>query len=363
MEILGIILLILSYLIQVFFFRKYFRHIWNKKRDVKEHKPSVSLIICGKNEAENVKLNLPLICEQDYTNFEVLYMDDHSTDDTENVVIDMSTKYSHLKYIKASESIKNKDGKKWAMEEARQVAKNEIILVTDADCRPTSNSWISLMMLKFDKGIDVVLGIGRYETKKGILNGLIQYETLFTAISYLGLASGGEAYMGVGRNLAYRSSISRYREEKGRQLISGDDDLFLQARFMKNNVALCVENEAHTLSPAPIDMRSWIRQKTRHYSTGFYYPGKAKYLLLLLKLSFYLPNFLILCLLFGVYSKIAVGLFVLRTAIWLVYFNKIRREVHFPRQIYLLPCYEIFFSLFDSWITIKNLMTKPRHWK
>jgi len=363
MEIIGLLLMLLFYLIQVFYYRSYFRHIWVEKENLKGHNPSVSIIICGKNEAENLKMNLPSICDQNYSNFEVLYMDDHSTDNTAEVLSEMCKKYSHLHYLKASDSIKDKQGKKWALEEARAMVKNEVILVTDADCSPSSNLWISLMASKFDKEVDAVLGIGRYHKQKGIVNSLVQYETLFTAMSYLGLASAGAAYMGVGRNLAYRTSVTAYRKEKGRHLMSGDDDLFLQSFVRAKNTAICVEPEAHTISVAPIDFKSWVSQKTRHYSTAFHYPGKVSFILLFLKLSFYLPNVIFLCLLFSVYSNLAIGLFVLRLLIWLVYMNKIRRELHFSRPLYLLPCYEIFFCLFDSWITIKNLMTKPRQWK
>jgi cellulose synthase/poly-beta-1,6-N-acetylglucosamine synthase-like glycosyltransferase len=290
-------------------------------------------------------------------------MDDHSTDDTELIINELCKKYTHLKYLKASDSIKHIEGKKWALEEARKAAANEIILLTDADCNPESSFWIKHMASKFNGQIDVVLGVGNYKGESGFVNSLLQYETLFTAMSYIGFASGGSAYMGVGRNLAHRKSIQVHTKEKGLDLLSGDDDLYLQARLNRNNTAICIEKGAFTISQGPEEFHSWVRQKKRHYSTAFQYSLRSKLLLFLLKFSFYIPNYLFLWLIVSNFSLALVSLFVVRTLIWEGFLNKIGTTLHIPRRIYLVPCYEIFFSLFDTWITITNLMTKPRRWK
>ena len=270
MQLPSFILLILCYLTQIFFYLKFFRKIKNIRGPNQSEGLSVSVIVVGKNEAENIKTNLPRLCTQDYPNFEVLYMDDHSTDDTNLIVNELCKKYKHLKHLNASDSIKGKKGKKWALKEAREAAGNEIILLTDADCIPDSSLWIKHMVSKFDSHIDVVLGIGQYKRERGMLNILLQYETLFTALSYLGFAVGGSAYMGVGRNLAYRKSIPQLVEEKGMEILSGDDDLFLQSRLNESNAAICIENGSFTTSLGPKSFGSWVRQKKRHYSAAFH---------------------------------------------------------------------------------------------
>ena len=326
-----------------------------------ERPEAVSVIICAKDEAENLKTNLPLICEQKYSEFEVLVMDDHSSDESAAIIGGMQVRYPHLRYLKASDGIADHAGKKAAMEEARSQARYDVILVTDADCSPASRHWISLMEGHLGKK-SVVLGIGQYRSSGTILNGLIQYETLQTAISFLGFASLHKAYMGLGRNMAYRKSSMRSESARGEELASGDDDLFVQASFDPGDFSWCIDKGAHTFSRPPSDLGTWLTQKSRHYSAARYYRPGIQLRLLIYKSSIYIPNYLVMTLLVLGANELALLLFLMAWFFHLVLLEKNRRKLHFTRPIYFLPCYEIFFSLFDIWTTLQKAKTKDRKW-
>ena len=58
--------------------------------------PPLSVILCARNEADNLRKILPAILEQDYPQFEVIVINDASTDETEDVLGYMEEKYPHL---------------------------------------------------------------------------------------------------------------------------------------------------------------------------------------------------------------------------------------------------------------------------
>lgn len=120
------------------------------------------------------------------------------------------------------------------------------------------------MSSNFQPGIAIVLGYGGYfRHKKSLLNKLIRFETLLTAIQYFSYARLGSPYMGVGRNLAYTST--RFYELKGfashLQIRSGDDDLFVNEAATAQNTTSCFEKDAITRSIPKATFSAWIKQK------------------------------------------------------------------------------------------------------
>ncbi|HND46402.1 MAG TPA: glycosyltransferase, partial [Chitinophagales bacterium] len=115
-----IIILLLFQITYYLFFLYYF----NKKSqlDSTTYTPSISVIICAKNEAENLKNNIPKIAQQTYSDFEIIVIDDNSTDKTSIVLEQLKSSISNLKSIKISEHEKIGKGKKFIISEAVKIA-------------------------------------------------------------------------------------------------------------------------------------------------------------------------------------------------------------------------------------------------
>jgi cellulose synthase/poly-beta-1,6-N-acetylglucosamine synthase-like glycosyltransferase len=235
--------------------------------------PGVSVVICAKNEEQSLKYNLPHVLQQDYPEFEVVVVNDSSTDDSEQVLMEFAQQYNQLRYTSIPVDEKLKRGKKLALTIGLKAASYDHVVLTDADCYPVSGHWLKSMASNFSDEHKIVLGYGGYERKRGLLNTLIRYETTFTAIQYLGYAINGKPYMGVGRNLAYEKSL--FFENKGfaghYHLLSGDDDLFVNQNASGRNCVVEFSPESHTLSSPETTFRSWIKQKRRHLSAGSFY--------------------------------------------------------------------------------------------
>lgn len=243
----------------------------------------VSVIICARNEATNLKTFLPSILEQEYYDFEVIVVNDCSDDDSENILKKFTLEYDNLKVTTIHKESSLSHSKKMALFIGIKAARNDLLLLTDADCQPVSKDWISSFAASFTRNTDFVLGYGGYLRKKGLLNKYIRYDAMFIAMQYTGMAMAGLPYMGVGRNLAYRKTV--FIENKGfgphLNLQSGDDDLFVNLLAKKGNTAINLAPESFTRSIPSERWKEYSKQKTRHLSTASHYRGLSKFLLVI----------------------------------------------------------------------------------
>lgn len=279
--------------IQIFYYLFFFSRLAffkNTTKDITQTHP-VSVIICARDEAANLAKNLPGSLVQAYsTTHEVIVVNDNSFDDSKYLLEEFERDFKHLKVVELKQEAKMIPGKKFPLSIGIKTAKYEIVLLTDADCVPSSELWIEKIQESYDDSTEIVLGYGAYHKKKGLLNRLIRWETFHTALQYLSYALAGKPYMGVGRNLSYKKVI--FFRHKGfssfNHISSGDDDLFINIAATKNNTKINISPEAFTLSDSPSNWNQWIKQKRRHYSTAKYYKPLHKFLLGLYSLTHFL---------------------------------------------------------------------------
>ncbi len=270
--------------VQLFYYLFFYSRVAFFKPRVKtqSRQHPVSVIICARDEDENLARNLPGVLVQQYgSSHEVVVVNDNSVDDSKYILQELKKTFKSLNIVELTQEAKLISGKKYPLSIGIREAEHEVLLLTDADCVPASEHWIKKMQDGYDEGIEIVLGYGAYHRKKGLLNKLIRFETFHTALQYLSYALAGIPYMGVGRNLSYRKDL--FLRNKGFSSInhipSGDDDLFVNKVATKHNTAVVIDPEAITRSIPKTTWRSWLNQKSRHYTTAKYYKPKHKFLL------------------------------------------------------------------------------------
>lgn len=327
----------------------------------------ISVLVCAKNESENLKQYLPFILEQDYPNFELVLINDASQDETLEVFETFAEKHKNIKIVDVKNTEAFWGNKKYALTLGIKAAKHNHLLFTDADCKPVSKQWISEMASHFSKENTIILGYGRYKkVKNSFLNKLIRYETVLTAIKYFSFAKIGSPFMGVGRNLAYNRNefFKSNGFIKHIDLRSGDDDLFINEVATSQNTTLCITQESFTISLPKLTYRDWFRQKRRHVSTANQYKFYHKVLLGLFYLSQILFWVLSITLLITVYNwQFVVSLVALRLIIQYIVIGFSAKKLNDFDIVLPLPFLEVFIIGFQLTIFITNLISKPNYWK
>lgn len=292
--LLGV--LVLAFLYEFYFYLRYMRvRLKGERSEAKgeeveapgeEEKPGVSVIVCARNEGYNLRPYIQSLLTQDYPTYEVIIVNDGSEDDTQTVIDEYAALDKRVKTTFVPIGARVKSTKKLGLTLAAKASQYDYLLLTDADCRPESTKWISTMMEGF-KGegrkargerVEVVLGYGAYFWEDNLLNNVIQYDTLFNGVHYLGAAATGKPYMGVGRNLAYRKETF-FAHGGFSDLMTegaGDDDLFVNKVATKRNTAVVYSRDGITWSVPEKKWKNWWQQKRRHLSVSGCYSAKSK---------------------------------------------------------------------------------------
>ena len=346
-----------------FYFFFFWRLSTHKTKDASFSNP-ISIIICAKNEEENLRNNLPKILAQKYFNFEVIVVNDQSIDGTSFLLEELERSYSNLVVVTIDNHVNQKIGKKFALTLGIKTAKYEHLLLTDADCVPNSENWIKKMARNFTYS-DIVLGYGEYKREGGLLNKFIRFDTFNVAQQYFSFALVGQTYMGVGRNLAYKKSL--FFDNKGFashiHIPSGDDDLFIQEIAPKSAVTIEMSEDTHTTSEVMQSWKEWTYQKRRHISTAPLYKTKFKVLLTLYpyaQLLFWLS--IILLFLIKSPSLLVLSLVGLKLlSSYLVNYTPMKK-LNALDLYWIHPLYEIFYLLIQGIFVLLNLFNKPKKW-
>ena len=352
--------------IQLIYYFAFSSFLFENKKDKKsDNVVPVSVIICAKNEAENLQNFLPSILSQEYADFEVILINDASSDETLEVMESFKEKHTNIKIISVENIEAFWGNKKYALTLGIKGANNEHLLFTDADCKPVSKHWISEMSKNFHAEKTIVLGYGKYKKEKSFVNLLVRFETLLTAIQYFSYAKLGSPYMAVGRNLAYHRS--EFFNVKGfinhMHIKSGDDDLFIQDAANKENTTFTTSKKSFTESIAPTNFTAWFQQKRRHISTANHYKTPHKFFLGLFFVSKVLFYLLAITLFFFYSWKIILPIFLTYYLVQYIVIGASAKKLKEPTIIYFLPFLEIGLLIFQFSIFITNLSSKPKHWK
>ncbi|MFZ4769679.1 MAG: glycosyltransferase [Ferruginibacter sp.] len=367
-QLVLFVLLCIAGLVQLFYYLFFFSRLafYKPKPKSSTQTHAVSAIICARDEAANLVLNLPGVLVQKYnTTHEVIVVNDNSYDESKYILEELKKEFKQMQVVELTQEAKMIPGKKFPLSIGIKTAKYEIVLLTDADCVPATEYWIDSMQNAYDDNTEIVLGYGTFHKKKGLLNKLIRWETFHTALQYMSYALAGIPYMGVGRNLSYKKVV--FFRHKGfsahNHLPGGDDDLFINAAATKKNTKINIDPNSFTLSSPASSWTQWMKQKGRHYTTSKFYKPIHKFFLALYAFA----NFIFYPLLFAciVFFNWKLALLVLgiklffQTIVYAKTMTKLGEKDLIP-----------FLLLFDLWMFFyyllfaPSLIRKPKqHWK
>jgi poly-beta-1,6-N-acetyl-D-glucosamine synthase len=327
--------------------------------------PPVSVVICAKNEFENLSKNLKHVLDQNYPDFQVVVVNDCSWDDSGKFLEQLAGEYPNLKVVTIKEQEICRHGKKFALSLGIKAALYDIILCTDADCIPAGKNWIIEMMGAYNNGVELVIGFGDYIKKPGMLNALIRYDTAVNAIQYLSYAIAGIPYMGIGRNLSYKKSL--FFENKGfashLHILSGDDDLFVNETAHKANTAVVITAGSFTNSEPKETWGGWFYQKKRHLTTGSNYKTIHKVMLsgyFLSQILFYIALTGLLIMNFAI--QLVIALYLIRLCSQMVILGFGMRKLGSGDLVFLIPLFDIMLILIYPLLILANMIKKNKHW-
>lgn len=327
----------------------------------------ISVIVCAHDEEQNLRELIPLLLNQQHPEFEVIIVNDRSNDGTYDLLLEETGKHPRLKMVDVKSAPAHVNGKKFGITLGIKAAKYDWIVLTDADCRPNNEQWIRSVSERCSEDKNFVLGYSAYEKQPGFLNLFIRFETLFTAIQYIGYALAGNPYMGVGRNLAYRKAM--FLDNKGfsnfLSITGGDDDLFVNQHATAKNTVVNIGCDALVYSFPKTTWREFYRQKVRHLSVGKKYRIKHQFLLALFFITHLLTWFTGIPLLIVYPSAVlwVVSALVFRMLLFSITVHQAAERFGQKFETWAVPLLDFLFVIYYLSTAPVAFLTKKIRWK
>lgn len=350
----------LFFIIQLFYylylFRKPYQHATkgdesdDDSTNSEKKLPGISIIITAKDEAENLRKNLPSILNQDYSNYEVVVVDNGSTDSTSDVLNGFKQSYPNLYTTYIPVESEKVNSKKLALTIGIKAAKHDILLFTEPDTKPFTRKWVYEYSRAFSKDKDIVLGACQIEMNKSFSNKFILFDNLFFGVKYLSFALINKPYMGVGRNMAFRKKL--FFDNKGFSSIlnieDGEDNVFINKIVTKENTAVIISEESMTVSNVINRFSTWRSAKTKYLTTQKYLTSNATSILAFEEFSRYsFYSLFIILSVIGVLSSVysllffAILLFLIRYSVQTIIINKNSKLYNAGRFYFTLPLFDL----------------------
>ena len=230
------------------------------KRQNISFKPKVSVIIPCRNEEDVIEKTLNSVKNQNYPDFEVIVVDDNSSDKTAKIVekfIDLNG-LNNFKLLKRKE-MNSKKAK--AVNDALKYAEGDVTVFFDADNRPENNCITNLVKRFSDDKIAAVQGrifanITNLISKIVFMERCGGFNARFIGRERLGL----NCQFG-GTTVAVRTKILKALGGFNEETLT--EDTYLTSNLIRQGYRIVYEPNAVVREEAPPNISNYITQRTR----------------------------------------------------------------------------------------------------
>ena len=353
--------------IQLLYHVLIFIRIWFYKEPEHINYKPVSVVVSSKNQLNHIRSNLIHFLNQDYPEFEIIVINDASSDGTDDYLEELEKKYGHLKVVTntVQENDRFNKGKKFGITLAIKSATHDTLLFSDADSYPSSNQWIKKMQASFCSKKQIVLAYSRLEKRKGLLNRLLRYESLYEGLLSFSCTLCGFPLLAQRRNLGYDRalffSINGFFSHLN--LSRGEAKLFVDEASNSRNTTVCLSPEGMTLSNKQKSYLEWFSDK-RSY---FHLAKRLRFSsLLLLGINFFSQfSFWLLfpvLLIYQINPQLVLLAFTLRFCLQYIVYWKMCKFTNEYRLLWFLPFYEISLMLIHFILSLSTFIKKVHDW-
>jgi chlorobactene glucosyltransferase len=203
----------------------FLKNFGKKHKEQSEVKPKVSVLVPARNEEKNIENCIKSITSFDYPDYEILILDDGSTDNTYNILEKYKSEHKNLKILKGEQKPQNWLGKNWACYQLAMAAEGDIFIFTDADNWHRKDAISATVEYMNAYNLDFLSAFPQQITKTLaekisipivdliIYSFLILWSTLFMKSSIFAAANGQwiaiirSAYLKIGGHTVVKSSI------------------------------------------------------------------------------------------------------------------------------------------------------------
>ncbi|WP_176829739.1 glycosyltransferase [Tenacibaculum sp. MAR_2009_124] len=351
-------------MVQFIYYLFFFTLPFNTKRNgtlIVENK-AISIIIYIKNNANELKQNLPSIINQEYKDFEIVLVNHSSSDQSLEIIKHFQQNHHHIKVV----NVENKEAfwgnKKYALTLGIKAASNDSLLFFNIDCKPASKLWIKEMASKLDKETSVVIGYKSLKSTKFSVKSLfIRFHNTLSSLKFFTFAKLNNPYKGFQENFGYNRQL--FFKVKGFinhiNIVNGETDLFLKDSKAVAKTQIQLIPDSYVKEQSIVTFSEFLSDFRKHNALRSFYSGKTRFFLALFNLSkfmFWLSS-IYLCFHNLIFGLLAIAIYLL---FQYAFITKAMVKLKEVKLLYFLPILDISYVFFVFFSAILNLVSKPK---
>jgi glycosyltransferase involved in cell wall biosynthesis len=351
--------------VQFFYFILVFgKFSFDKPAVLKHSQPAVSVIVYAKNDQENMVRLLPKLTAQNYSNFEIVLIDDASGDDAVAVFEDFAKQYKNIKIVSVAHNEQFWGNKKYALTLGIKAASNDCLLFIDNNCLPVSRNWIATMSSQFDTEKNIILGYNTIANQAGFLNALIRFDRFFKNLQLFAWAKNEKPFSGSNKNIAYTKeaffSVNGFVSHI--KIKQGEAELFVNEAATSLNTEISIHKEGFTIENASQNFKQWAATKEKESQVFKHFKTKDKLRLLLFSFSQMLFIVLaVLLLVLQIQPELVIGLVVFRYIFVGISLSKAAQRLDEKGFLMFFPLFEVAIVFIQLGYINNLIFTKKKH--
>lgn len=241
--------------------------------------PSVAVVIVAQEEAEKLRRHLPLFLEQHYpSEYQVIVVDIHSSDDTQKLLEELEGKYPHLTHTSIPVSARDISMQRLAMTLGMKTACAEWVIFTQADCCPETEGWLASFMNTDTQGKHAILGFTRYAQCNSWMMKKRQFFRLWQQMLWIPFATKHHPYRADDTLLAYRRDyfFGHNGFASDSKLLVGASTLLVNNNISRQQCAVSIDRKAILLQDNPLP-HTWPQEEVFFMETRKHTKYKCLY--------------------------------------------------------------------------------------
>lgn len=227
----------------------------------------LTVVVVAHNHGDVLEENLRLMATQDYPSYEIIVVNDASTDDTADIITRAENRFNNVRHTFTPSTARHVSHSKLSITLGVLAAQSEWIVLTGGDCRPASAQWLASLSGAMTDGTDFVLGYSNFMRIPKLLNSRLRLDRLLRLLRYFHAAQPafgrGKAVGAHNANVAFRKSV--FLNEKGfynqLALLGGEDILFVDHTARPGRTAVVCNAEARVEQKMPLIRETRFTQR------------------------------------------------------------------------------------------------------
>lgn len=349
----------LLFILLVYYLGIFAGSVFSKPHETNAKDIPVSVVVYTKNNATQLRNLLPVLLRQNYHQFELMVVNNASTDETKELLKEFAALNSNIRIVDVVNNEAFWGNKKYALTLGIKASKYEYLVFADADHNISSNNWLVQMASHFTLNKTIIIGTSFYSKTKGFFNKFIRFDHTMQQMQSIAWSKVGKPYSLQLHNIAFKKeafyNVNGFINHVQQRMFT--NEYFLNDVGTYKNTTVC-EQEETMIEVSPFtntaDFKEFKQQQLallKSLNSG------AAFKIKFFNLCQFLFLATVICsLILWDYGFIALGMLLLRYLLLWIIFAKAAKKYHYKDLILLFPVLDLFYIFMQ----IKNLFSKSK---